>query len=74
MPPKTAPRLGQRSSMQVSAADQKKLAEEIDAAQETDKKFVSYMTDTLLTRLTGCANLSEARYLRISESDAKIKV
>jgi hypothetical protein len=43
-------------------------------AGDTDNKFVSYITDALLQRLTGSSNLKDAKILRISESDAKLKV
>jgi hypothetical protein len=74
IPPRTAPRTNQRSSLMLGPSDRRKLAEALEDVPEADTQFVSYITDSLLVRLTGCSDLSQAKYLRISESDAKLKV
>lgn len=73
-PPKTAPRSAKRSSLMLSATERRSLSTTLDKMAESEPQFVSHLTDALLTRLTGCSNLSEAKSLRVSESDAKVRV
>lgn len=58
----------------MGTGDRRKLASTLDEAAENEKPFVSYITDALLARLTNTTDLSKATYLRINESDAKVKV
>jgi predicted nucleic acid-binding Zn-ribbon protein len=54
-------------------SERRKLAEMSEEGSEAEVQFVSYITDSLLARLTGTSDFSQVKYLRISESDAKLK-
>ena len=72
--PRTAPRSVQRTSLMLGPSERRKLAEMSEEGSEAEVQFVSYITDSLLARLTGTSDFSQVKYLRISESDAKLKV
>lgn len=60
----------QRQSLAIKNED---IAEIISGNTE-ENLFVTYMTESLFIKFSGCKNLKEVKILKVSEEDSKIKV